>query len=104
MSDQGDFFPKRPRFGGKHEAAFWEFHGGHPEVFRKLLEMADKMRRRGRKRYSMRTLWEVLRWHSDSGDPEAEFKLNDHCVPYYSRLLMHRHPRFQGLFELREMH
>ena len=55
---------------------------------------------RGFRRYSLRTIWEQLRWHFEIEKPSGdEFKLNDHLVPYYARLVMEREPDLRGFFE-----
>ena len=57
----------------------------------------------GRKRYSARTIIEVLRWDSDLREKNKLFKISNNMVPGMARLWMARygrkHPRF---FNLRE--
>ena len=95
--------PKRVKLTRKER--FAEFHSQNPGVYRILLLRALNLKRQGFKSYSMRTLWEVLRWEMDRKRfrmPTTEkFELNDHHAPFYSRLLMAQHPELQGFFEVR---
>jgi hypothetical protein len=106
ISTQPNLFAGSPPARKKPERsspeAFLRFHRAHPEIYRLLVEKARLIRNRGIRHYSMRTIWEVLRWHADLGRAEHEdYKLNDHYPPYYARLIMHQEPDLQGFFELR---
>ena len=57
----------------------------------------------GRKRYSARTIMEVLRWHYDLKTAGNAFEINDNFTPIYVRLLIYHYPEFDGFFELREI-
>ncbi len=83
--------------------AFIQFHEAHPEVYDKLVASAHGMKALGFERYSMRTIWEIMRWHYDVHGPRdgSGFKLNDHYPPFYSRLIMHREPELRGFFDTR---
>ena len=55
-----------------------------------------------RKRYSARTIIEVIRWNTDLHDSEKTFKINDHYTPGLARLWMAKHGKdFPKFFELR---
>lgn len=56
---------------------------------------------RGRKHYSSRTIIEVLRHNSAVSDTSEPYKINDHSVPYLSRLFDVAYPQHVGLFEYR---
>ena len=96
----GTFGPR----GAGLEAKFWEFHTQNPEVFRKLRELALQMRRRGLEQYSIKSLFEVLRWHHalETNDPSG-FKLNNNYTSFYARLLMEQEPDLKDFFELRTL-
>lgn len=89
--------------GGRDlEEEFWEFHRQNPHVYAALRERALGLRRMGHKRYSIKTLLEVERWHTDMQTaPDAKYKLNNNHAPFYARLLMEREPELAGLFETR---
>ncbi len=92
-----------PRGQGLEEK-FWEFHTAHPEVYRRLRELALQMRRRGVQQYGIGGLFEVLRWKEAlrTHDPDG-YKLNNNYRSFYARLLMEREPELRGFFELRTL-
>ena len=64
------------------------------------------LRRMGHTRYSIKTLLEVARWHTDmqtvpTSAEDAKYKLNNNHAPFYARLLMAREQELAGFFELR---
>ena len=61
-----------------------------------------KVIRRGFRRYSARTIIEVLRHHSALAEVVGPWKLNDWNTPYLARLFDLVHPEHAGLFEKRE--
>ena len=59
------------------EAKFREFHAENPQVYRELVKRARQIKEKGFDRYSIKTLYEVIRWNAHlttSGEP---FKLNN---------------------------
>jgi len=84
---------------------FWEFHRRNPEIYRRLRSMARQAKASGKDKYSMRAIWEVLRWRMNVQSTDVHqtlFRLNDHYPPYYARLLMQQEPDLEGFFETRE--
>lgn len=83
---------------------FEAFHNVNPDIYERLVKLARQARAAGRDRVSMSTLFEVLRWDvmiltvRDADD----FRLNDHCQPFYTRLIEHREADLRGLFTARE--
>jgi hypothetical protein len=97
MSTQRGIFEK------SSEESFERFNDANPRVYYLLREMALRLRRAGWKHYSIRTLWEALRWRRDVEKlPEEGYKLNDHYPPFYARRLMAMEPELAGFFEIRE--
>lgn len=86
----------------KYPPRFFYWLPKNREVYREFERRALRMARTGRKRYSARTIVEVMRWDSDIADSEKTFKINDHYTPGMARLFMGTHgavyPKF---FELR---
>lgn len=97
--------PKHPR---TIDERFFKFHTENPHVYEKLVELCYRVRKAGFKRYSLRTLWETLRWHYDieikqETEGGREHKLNDQFTSRYARLLMNQNEAFADLFELRSL-
>jgi hypothetical protein len=61
-------------------------------VWERFREEADKIRATGRRRYSARTIGEVLRHQSALREVGSQWKLNDHAWPNMSRLYMLLNP------------
>jgi hypothetical protein len=83
--------------------AFRKFHGENPGVYYELRKLAIDLHGRGRERYGIAGLFEVLRWQRAMtivGD-EA-FKLNNNYRAFYARMLMHNDPALAGFFATRE--
>ena len=92
---------------------FLQFHRENPHVYVRLKVMAEQLREKGWRHYSMRTLLAVLRFESDldtSSDevpldtdpPERRrLRLNNDYSPYYARVLALEDRRFRDFFEMR---
>lgn len=114
-NDQGDLFgvewfpeadedwtPERVSRFEKMRADWFKFKADHPEVGAELERLAMQLRARGFKRYSLKALFEVLRYHRAIDCRDGEFKLNNNFTAFYARELMARNPELEGFFELRE--
>ncbi len=83
---------------------FEEYDRLHPEVFAYMLTVALRVKTKGFRKFSIRTIWEQMRWYFQiEKDEGAEFKLNDHFHSRYARKLMAEYPEFEGFFEIREL-
>ncbi len=79
------------------------FHARNPIVYEELCKIAFGLLDRGRSRYGISGLFEVLRWKRAMftvADPD--FKLNNNFRAFYARLLMASEPRLAGFFEVRK--
>lgn len=83
---------------------FEDYHAEHPEVYGYLVAFARELRGKGFSHYSIKTLWERLRWHFHVDRDEGDYKLNNNYHSRYARKLMADYPEeFSGFFELREL-
>lgn len=87
----------------KIKLQFLEFHGDNPRVYKLFCQLTRRVIKRGHKKYSSRTVWHQMRWHTTIVAPDkySDFKLNDHYTPYYARLFMTDNPKHDGFFETR---
>lgn len=86
------------------EIDFWTFHTQNPSVYDELRDLALKLRRQGRKHYSIKALFEVVRFHraiQTKGDAKYEWKLNNNYTSLYARLLMQNEPELHDFFDTR---
>lgn len=81
---------------------FIAFHRANPHVYVALVDAAWSAKLRGRDKYSLYTLYEVVRWNFEILTGGDEFKLNNNWRAYYARLIMYRCPGLAGFFDLRE--
>lgn len=91
-------------FADGKEQRFREFHEAHPEVYGQLVSLARRAKASGHTHYSARGLWEMLRFDRSVVERVDEpFKLNDHYIAHYARLIMEREPDLAGFFETRQL-
>ena len=80
---------------------FRQFHQANPHVYARLRRLALDLKRKGRSRYGINGLLEVVRWHMSMETTDPEFKINNNHAPWYARLLMVREPELEGFFRTR---
>ena len=89
-------------FDDGYPDGFWSWLPQNNKVYREFERRALQMARTSRKRYSARTIVELMRWDSDISDSEMTFKINDHYTPGMARLFMAKHgAQYPKFFELR---
>lgn len=78
------------------------FHLENPQVYRRLVEMALRVRAKGHRHYSIMTLWGALRYEATISTTGDQYKLNNNWMPYYARRIMAEVPALQGFFRTRK--
>lgn len=81
--------------------AFWKFHNENPHVYQRLVELVNQLRIKGHTRYSMKGLFEILRWEYAITTTGNEFKLSNDFTAFYARLVMRRQPLLKGFFDIK---
>jgi hypothetical protein len=90
--------PKRiPRI----ERQFWQFHKDNPIVYELIDRFTKEIIRRGYRNYSIKSVFERVRWHVNIETNDPDFKLNNNHHAYYARLWMECNPNFEGFFRTR---
>lgn len=83
--------------------AFQRFHAANPQVYDKLVELAEQARRIDH-HIGMKMLWEVMRWDltikTDAGE---DFKLNNNYTSRYVRLIQSQRPDLAPMFQTRTL-
>ena len=82
---------------------FKAFHKKNPQVWDRFKERAFRMKKTGRKKYSARTIFEVMRWESDLETVGSVFKISNDLIPIYCRLLIFNYPDFKDFFDLKSV-
>jgi hypothetical protein len=81
----------------------WEaFHKDNPQVFDAIEKVATEQRRAGRRRISMKAIFEILRSDPTLSTAGERWKLNNIYTAFYARELVRRDPRFDKLIEMRK--
>lgn len=83
------------------ERAFWRFHAENPYVYELICRFVDEAIGKGRRKLSMKLLFERIRWYVSIETSGPDFKLNNNFTAYYARLWLHEHPERPGFFETR---
>ena len=89
--------------GMTKEERFEEFHALNPQVYRVIVLLANKTLKKGHRRWSMKGIFEVIRWNSAIKTSSGEiWKLNNDFTAFYARKVMAANPKLDGFFELRQ--
>jgi hypothetical protein len=92
------------RYADRIQRRFEKFHADNPQVYAALEELTQDWVDAGHDHASIDMFYQVLRYRRGLQTTSAdEFKLNDHYRSRYARLLMARHPEWDGLFETRSI-
>ena len=91
------------RFGTDVKKRFKKFHLENPHIYKEFFLRAKKMAMTGRKKYSARTIFEVMRWDSDIKTNGRDFKITNDFIPIYVRMLIYNHPEYSDFFSLKDL-
>ena len=77
--------------------AFMAFHARNPQVYRELVALARRLRKRGVTVMGISMLYEVLRYRQAVRSEGDAFKLNNSYRSYYARLILLDNPDLAGM-------
>ena len=80
----------------------WIFHLNNPRIALELRRLALELYEAGLRKYSIKGLYEVLRYNAAISTTGKKYKLNNDFTPFYARLLMETEPRLKGFFNIRK--
>lgn len=80
---------------------FNQFDNDNPHVYAAFRDRALRAVKSGLKKYSAKTIIEVIRWHYDIETKGDELLLNNNYTAYYARKFMDEYPMYRGFFETR---
>jgi hypothetical protein len=83
--------------------AFQKYHRDNPHIFAGIVSLGLTAKRRGRSRWGVMAILNVLRWklEVEARDEHSPWKINNNYAPHYARLVMSQEPELQGFFNLR---
>lgn len=82
---------------------FESFHKLNPWVYEALAVLAGTYVRSGRKHIGMKHLCEIVRWEYFKATRGDDFRLNNNWTSRYARLLLEKHPEYEGVIEFRRL-
>ena len=88
--------------GGDLQRAFLKFHRENPAVWIRFAQFALELIQRGRTRYSADAVMHRVRWETALGDQNADFKINNNHIRFYSRTFQRTYPEHAEFFLTRE--
>ena len=85
--------------------SFDRFHEQNPQVYEAFKEQVKIALKAGKKKMSAKAIINFLRWSMflETTDDTCEFKINDSYSAHFARLFVERNPRFDGIFEMRNL-
>ena len=84
------------------EQEFEDFHIANPHIWDAIEEYVHKAISNGIEHWSMRSIFEVIRWDSAIRTNSRGYKINDHLTPYYARHWNKIYPEYNEFFSLRK--
>lgn len=82
---------------------WWEYHKENPHVYELVEKFTFDVIKRGYDRYSINSIFERIRWHTDIDTEGDKFKISNNHRAYYARYFMHLHPQYDGFFKTKEL-
>ena len=77
---------------------WWLYHKDNPHVYDLVEHFTFDIIDRGYENYSINSVFERIRWHTDIETEGEQFKLSNNHRAYYARLFMFNHPKHGGFF------
>ena len=83
---------------------FAAFHRANPHIYRKLVNLCREVKGAGHEHYSVKALFERLRWwHHIELKSKEPFVLNNDFTSRYARAIMMCEPDLSCFFEVRKL-
>lgn len=101
MSQPTLFEPALECPGDAIEAAALEFHRENPHVLDELVTVCLHVKRLGRRFWSIKAAYEVIRYNGQITTTGKTYKLNNNHHAYYARWIMRDVPELTGFFHTR---
>jgi hypothetical protein len=95
-------FSCTPSYQSKLLRQWMQCKAQNPWLLPKLAEMALELKRLGHERYSMKGIFEALRWETRYSTNDLGLKVNNNYTAFAARDLMNQYPELEGFFALRE--
>ena len=97
-----DLFDIEPEIS-EQEQKFLEWHGKNPKVYELFKRFTFQAINAGHKHFGGFGIINRIRWQTTVETKGDEFKINNACAAYYSRMFMKDHPQYEGFFRTKKM-
>ena len=77
------------------------FHEQHPRVWELFVRFAFEKINAGFQHYSVKGIFERIRWETAEADNPGGFKINNNYTAFYARRFHAMYPQHDGFFRLR---
>lgn len=79
---------------------FDAYDAAHPEIYKMFEHFALKAA--GKKpTYSAKSIFHRVRWETDIGDKDGDYKIDDGWISHYARKFVKENPRHENFFKFR---
>jgi hypothetical protein len=84
---------------------FKAFHRANPHIYDKIVEIARAKKREGYSKYSMKRIFEEIRWENRGIETDGtdEYTLSNSFTSRYARLVMRQEEDLVGFFNLKPL-
>lgn len=82
---------------------FEKFHQDNPQIYELIMRFIGEAKRRGFQNYTIKGIFERVRWHMNIETKGDVFKLNNNYTSRYVRMIEQNHPELAGFFRTREL-
>ncbi|MEN9917059.1 MAG: hypothetical protein RLY40_991 [Pseudomonadota bacterium] len=79
---------------------FKDYDEKHPQIYAMFEKFALQIAQK-RKYYSAKSIFHRVRWETDIGDSDAQFKIDDGWISHYARKFIDKNPSYKDLFQFR---
>ena len=79
---------------------FAEFDNAHPEIYKVFVKFAKQAAEKKTK-YSAKSIFHRVRWETDVGDMEGDYKIDDGWISHYARKFVKDFPQHEDFFSFR---
>ena len=100
-----EIIPPENMRGAPLDERFRAFHEANPQVYEALCILARQLKARGRRRYSIKGLFEELRhrYRLQTDRMGSDYKIDNSFSSRYARAMMEQEPDLDGFFETRQL-
>lgn len=82
---------------------FLDFHESNPHVYELVELFTFQVIDSGYHHYSINSIFERIRWHTNIETNQTDFKLSNNHRAYYARHFMEKNPEYAGFFRTKKL-